>query len=87
VRATDGTSRWSGAVTFIQRFGPALNLNVHFHTLALDGAYPYEVDHRGPRRFPPVPPPEPDEVGRLLAGAAPPPAGRGSWTRVGGAAR
>ena len=25
-----------GAVTFIQRFGSALNLNVHFHTLALD---------------------------------------------------
>ncbi len=26
-----------GAVTFVQRFGDALNLNVHFHTLALDG--------------------------------------------------
>jgi hypothetical protein len=26
-----------GAVTFIQRFGSALNLNLHFHTLALDG--------------------------------------------------
>jgi hypothetical protein len=27
------------AVTFIQRFGPALNLNVHFHILFLDGVY------------------------------------------------
>ncbi len=27
-----------GAVSFIQRFGSALNLNIHFHTLALDGA-------------------------------------------------
>jgi hypothetical protein len=27
-----------GAVTFLQRFGSALNLNLHFHTLALDGA-------------------------------------------------
>ena len=28
-----------GAVTFVQRFGGALNLNVHFHTLALDGVF------------------------------------------------
>ena len=28
-----------GAVTFIQRFGSAMNLNLHFHTLALDGVY------------------------------------------------
>src|SRR5690606_30726684 len=29
----------TGAVTFIQRFGSALNLNVHFHMLFLDGVY------------------------------------------------
>jgi hypothetical protein len=29
----------TGAVTFIQRFGSALNLNVHFHMLFLDGIY------------------------------------------------
>jgi hypothetical protein len=28
-----------GAVTFTQRFGDALNLNLHFHMLALDGVY------------------------------------------------
>ena len=28
-----------GAVTVVQRFGSALNLNVHFHTLAIDGVY------------------------------------------------
>ena len=28
-----------GAVTLIQRFGSALNLNVHFHMLWLDGVY------------------------------------------------
>ncbi len=28
-----------GAVTFVQRFGGALNLNVHFHMLVLDGVY------------------------------------------------
>jgi hypothetical protein len=27
------------AVTFIQRFGSALNLNVHLHMLFLDGVY------------------------------------------------
>ena len=34
-RATGAT----GAVTLIQRFGSALNLNIHFHMLVLDGAY------------------------------------------------
>jgi Putative transposase len=29
----------TGAITFIQRFGSALNLNIHFHVLFLDGAY------------------------------------------------
>ena len=29
----------TGAVTLIQRFGSALNLNVHFHILFLDGVY------------------------------------------------
>jgi hypothetical protein len=29
----------TGAVTLIRRFGSALNLNIHFHTLVLDGAY------------------------------------------------
>jgi hypothetical protein len=29
----------TGAVTLIQRFGSALNLNRHFHTLFLDGGY------------------------------------------------
>ena len=35
----------TGAVTLIQRFGSALNLNIHFHMLFLDGAY--EVDCEG----------------------------------------
>jgi hypothetical protein len=29
----------AGGVTFVQRFGSALNLNVHFHTVALDRVY------------------------------------------------
>jgi len=33
------TSAQTGAVTLIQRFGSALNLNVHFHMLFQDGVY------------------------------------------------
>ena len=33
------TTAKSGAVTLIQRFGGALNLNIHFHMLFLDGVY------------------------------------------------
>jgi ribosomal protein S27E len=34
----------TGAVTLIQRFGSALNLNIHFHMLFLDGVYVDRVD-------------------------------------------
>jgi hypothetical protein len=64
-----GTPRGQcGSVTFIQRFGSALNLNVHFHTLALDGVY--TRDQGSAPRFLPLPPPSPDEVARVLAGTA-----------------
>lgn len=39
----------TGAVTLIQRFGSALNLNVHFHMLFLDGVY--TTTPRGKSRF------------------------------------
>jgi hypothetical protein len=34
----------TGTVTVIQRFGAALNLNVHFHTLAVEGVFVREPD-------------------------------------------
>jgi ribosomal protein S27E len=34
----------TGAVTLIQRFGSALNLNVHLHMLFLDGAYTFSCN-------------------------------------------
>ena len=43
---------------------------MHFHTLALDGVYPYEIGSGRPPHFLPLPPPEADEVARVLAGAA-----------------
>ena len=59
-----------GAVTFLQRFGSALNLNLHFHTLALDGAYPYVDGHGEMPHFFVLPPPRGDEVARVLTGTA-----------------
>jgi len=57
-----------GAVTFIQRFGDALNLNVHFHTLALDGVY--GDGDEGEMRFNPLPAPDDAEVARVAARVA-----------------
>jgi hypothetical protein len=48
----------------------ALLLNLHFHTLALDGAYTYGLPQREAPRFLPLPPPSGDEVARVLAGTA-----------------
>ncbi len=64
-----GVSRGAcGSVTFIQRFGSALNLTPHFHTLVLDGVY--EGGAGSPGRFHPLDPPETDDVARVLAGTA-----------------
>ena len=49
-----------GAVSFVQRFGDALRLNVHFHTLALDGIY--LVHEKGEVVFRHVAPPSDAEV-------------------------
>jgi hypothetical protein len=49
-----------GAVTFVQRFGDALNLNLHLHTLALDGIY--LEDDEGCLAFRHVAPPSDGEV-------------------------
>ncbi len=55
----------SGCVTVIQRFGGGLNLNVHFHTLVLDGVF---IEGAGaPLRFRPLPPPTDKEIGIVLA--------------------
>jgi hypothetical protein len=53
----------TGAVTLIQRFGSALNLNIHFHMLFLDGVYVERPD--GLLRFRWVKAPTNAEVTRL----------------------
>jgi hypothetical protein len=55
----------TGAVTAIQRAGSACNLNVHFHTLVLDGVFMPEPS--GGLRFVPAGPPTPRELARLVA--------------------
>ena len=49
-----------GAVTFVQRFGGSLNLNIHLHSLVLDGIY--YVDAKQQIRFRRLPPPSDSEV-------------------------
>ena len=49
-----------GAVTFVQRFGNALNLHVHFHVICIDGVYAPGLD--GKPEFFPLRPPEDSEV-------------------------
>ena len=53
----------SGVVTVIQRAGSAGNLNVHFHTLALDGAF--SLGSRGQMEFAAIRSPTADEIGEL----------------------
>jgi hypothetical protein len=63
--AARGTRVQTGAVTVIQRFGSAANLNVHFHCLALDGAYRIGAD--GQPRFVAAAVPTPARLHALLA--------------------
>jgi len=59
------TDAETGAVTAIQRFGSGLNLNVHYHTLVLDGVFARAGDDW---RFLPAAPPTPRElVGLVVA--------------------
>ena len=49
-----------GAVTFVRRFGGSLNLNIHLHSLVLDGVY--YVDDKQQIRFQRLPPPSDTEA-------------------------
>jgi hypothetical protein len=58
----------TGAVTVIQRFDSALALNVHFHSVVLDGVY--ALDHRARPIFHPTPPPTDADVAAVATGHA-----------------
>jgi len=55
----------TGAITVVQRFGSALNANIHFHVLALDGVYAPAA--AGALTFIETPRPSTEEVMQLIA--------------------
>jgi len=55
-----------GSVTFIQRFGGALNLNVHFHCVFLEGVYLDRTEAGLKPRFVKVEPPSDADVTAVL---------------------
>ena len=57
----------AGGVTFVQRFGSALNINVHFHTVALEGVYSLAS---GKAVFYQLPGPSDEEVADIVAAVA-----------------
>ncbi len=59
----DRATAQCGAVTLIQRFGSALNLNVHFHMLWLDGVY--APDRKGEPRLHRARAPSPTQLTEL----------------------
>lgn len=54
----------TGAVTVVQRFGSALNLNIHFHALLLDGVFVH--NHSGAPEFIETLKPTQDEIHELI---------------------
>ena len=54
----------TGAVTFVQRFGGALNLNPHFHSLLPDGLF--VAGDNGPLRFEELPAPTDADIQQLF---------------------
>jgi hypothetical protein len=55
----------TGMLTVIQRFGSGVNLNLHFHTLVLDGVFTERTPGR--LEFHAATPPSDDEVAQVLA--------------------
>jgi Putative transposase len=56
----------SGSVTFIQRFGSALNLNVHYHLIFLEGVYFDRTDQGRQPRFITAEPPSDADVAAVV---------------------
>ena len=54
-----------GAITVIQRFGSALNVNLHLHSLVLDGVYTRPAPEAA-LVFHPLPAPTDEEIAKLL---------------------
>jgi hypothetical protein len=59
-----GASGETGSVTFVQRFGSAMQMSIHFHVVAPDGVFVCGDD--GGVCFQHLPPPEDDDIDALL---------------------
>src|SRR5215510_11501079 len=55
-----------GSVTFIQRFGSALQLHVHYHVLFLEGVFLDRTDQGRPPRFLPGEPPTNTDIAAVI---------------------
>ena len=55
----------TGSVTFVQRFGSAINLNLHYHVIVLDGVFSESLDHS--LAFEPAEPPTEAELATPIA--------------------
>jgi hypothetical protein len=55
-----------GSVTFIQRFGSALQLNLHFHVIGLEGVYLDRTNQGLKPRFVPGEPPTDTDIAAML---------------------
>ena len=53
----------TGSITLVQRYGGAINLNVHFHTIMIDGVY---KEKDGKLEFHQVKAPSDDEIKKIL---------------------
>lgn len=61
----------TGAITLIERFGSALNLNIHLHCLVLDGVYRRDDD--GAPLFQALPAPSNEQLQALCSTQSSPP--------------
>jgi hypothetical protein len=52
----------TGSLTVVQRLGSSLNLNVHFHVIAMDGVFTEQSD--GSMLFHPLPAPRDEDIAR-----------------------
>ena len=55
-----------GSISFIQRFGSSLNLNLHFHSIFLEGVYLDRTDQGRPPRFLPGEPPTDTDIAAVV---------------------
>jgi Putative transposase/Transposase zinc-binding domain len=66
IRGFERANIQPGSVTFIQRFGSALNVNVHYHVVFLEGVYLDRTDQGRKPRFLAVEPPTDTDIADVI---------------------